>query len=181
MFNRNLAIAATIAAAAASNASAVAPTAPRAATTAPSAKPQQQTPTRAGVLKNLDASFKTIDSNGDGTLSAGELAAAEGKVQQQRILAIRQRVEGEFNKLDTNKDGSLSKAEFMAAAPTSASAAPNGTALVSQLDANKDGKVSADEYRNPMIARFDRIDTNHDGTLSATERQAAASQAPRKN
>lgn len=130
--------------------------------------------TRAGVLKNLDSNFKAIDTNGDGTLNSSELAVAEGKVQQQRLAAIRARVGNEFTKLDTNKDGQLSKAEFMAAAPQSASAAPNGANLVAQLDKNKDGKVSSDEYRTPMLSRFDAIDTNHDGALSATERQAAA-------
>ena len=86
------------------------------------------------LQKNLDSSFKTIDANGDGNLSPGELAIAEGKVQQQRIAALRGRIDGEFTKLDTNKDGSLSKAEFMAAAPTKASTAPNGAATASKLD-----------------------------------------------
>ena len=115
-----------------------------------------------------------IDANGDGTLSAAELAAAEGKVQQQRIAALRARVEGEFTKLDTNKDGSLSKPEFMAAAPQASSATPNGAAIVTQLDKNKDGKVTADEYRAPVLVRFDGLDTNHDGTLTQAERKAAA-------
>ena len=61
----------------------------------------------------------------------------------------------------------------MAAAPTTSSQAPNGAALLSQLDKNKDGKVSVDEYRAPILSRFDAVDTNHDGTISPTERQAA--------
>jgi hypothetical protein len=150
--------------------------APRAA--APAA---QSVPTRAMLLKNMDANFKLIDANGDGVLSQSELAAAEAKTQQQRLGAIRTRVDAEFTKLDTNKDGSLSKAEFMAAAPTSAGAAPNGSNILAQLDKNKDGKLSADEYRAPVLSRFDRMDTNHDGILSATERQAArATTTPRK-
>src|SRR5256885_8629802 len=143
--------------------------APRAAAPA-----QQAAPTRAGLIRGLDAAFKTIDTNGDGVVSAAEAQAAEGKVQQQRLAAIRGRVEAEFTKLDTNKDGQLSKIEFMAAAPTAPSTPPNGAAIVAQLDKNKDGKISADEYRAPRLAMFDRLDTNHDGTISATERQAAA-------
>jgi hypothetical protein len=67
----------------------------------------------------------------------------------------------------------LSKAEFMAAAPQAPATAPNGANVLGQLDKNKDGKVSADEYRAPVLARFDALDTNHDGVISATERQAA--------
>lgn len=131
---------------------------------------QQQT-TRANVLKGLDANFKAVDTNGDGNLSAAELAAAESKVQQRRIAALRTRYEGEFAKLDTNKDGQLSKAEFMVAAPNPSSATPNGAALVARLDSNKDGKVTSAEYRAPVLANFDKADTNKDGVLSQAERQ----------
>jgi hypothetical protein len=177
VFYRNLSIAA-LAAACASAAFAAAPT-PARPQAKPNAAAQQAPPTRAALLKSVDSNFKAIDSNGDGSLSAAELAAAEGKVQQRRIATMRSRVDSEFGKLDTNKDGQLNKAEFMAAAPTAASATPNGPAIVAQLDANKDGKVSADEYRGPMINRFDKLDSNKDGTLSPAERQAAA-QPPRK-
>jgi hypothetical protein len=155
-----------------------APQAPKAAAPATgSSAAQQATPTRAGVIKNLEATFKAVDTNGDGTLSQSELAAAEAKTQQNRLAAVRTRVEAEFNKLDTNKDGSLSKAEFMAVAPASAGASGNGANLLAELDKNKDGKVSPDEYRAPVLTRFDKLDTNHDGTISPAERQAAVSAA----
>lgn len=143
------------------------------------AKPatQQVAPNRTAVLKNLETSFKGLDTNGDGTLSQSEIAAAEAKSQQQRLTSVRSKIEGEFTKLDTNKDGQLSKAEFMAAAPKSAGAAPTGANLLAQLDKNKDGKVTPDEYRAPILSRFDRADANHDGTLSTAERQAAAAAA----
>ena len=130
-------------------------------------------PTRANLVKQTDGAFKSIDTNSDGTLSAAELGVAEGKVQQQRIAQLRGRAEAEFAKLDTNKDGQLNKAEFMAVAPAISSATPNGAAIVTTLDKNKDGKVTADEFRAPRLTAFDRIDANHDGTLSPAERQAA--------
>jgi Ca2+-binding EF-hand superfamily protein len=148
---------------------------PRATNAAPAAA--QTPPTRAGLLKNVDATFKALDTNGDGTLNSSEIAAAEVKSQQQRVTAARGRLDGEFAKLDTNRDGQLSKAEFMAIAPQASSAAPNPASIISQIDKNKDGKVSQDEYRAPMLARFDKLDTNHDGTISATERQAAQAAA----
>ena len=167
-----LTICATIAAAAAVPAWAVA---------AAPAKPAQsaQPPTRAALTKSIDASFKASDSNGDGVLSVQEVSAAEAKGLKQRVGVARQRMEQEFTKLDTNKDGQLSKAEFMAAAPTGPTTAPNGANILAQLDKNKDGKVSVDEYRAPLLGRFDAIDTNHDGTISNAERQAAAAKAKR--
>ena len=132
------------------------------------------------MVRNVDGNFKAIDTNGDGVLDSAELTAAEGKVQQQRIAQMRTRFEADFNKLDTNKDGSLSKVEFMAAAPHASSTPPNGAAVLGQLDRNKDGKVSADEYRGPIMARFDAIDTNHDGSISSAERQAAQARATKR-
>ena len=149
-----LAAAATLGAAAPAMASAAPTAAPKPA--APAAK-QQAAPTRAALLKGLDAGFKAIDTNGDGFLSAAEAQAAEGKVIQQRVARARTNVE----------------AEFMAAAPTGSNVKTDGAAIVTQLDKNKDGKISADEYRAPRLAMFDKLDTNHDGTISATERQAA--------
>jgi Ca2+-binding EF-hand superfamily protein len=82
-------------------------------------------------------------------------------------------MEGEFAKLDTNHDGQLSLAEFMAAAPKMPATLPSGAEMMAQLDKKHDGKVNLDEYRAPFLERFDKLDTNHDGIISATERQAA--------
>lgn len=159
------------------SASAAPAQAPRAA--APAAQAQQPA-TRAGVLKNVDAAFKSVDTNGDGLLTQAEIAAAEARNLQGRVAAARQRMEAEFTKLDTNKDGQLSKAEFMAAAPQAPTTAPNGADVLAVLDKNKDGKVALEEYRAPIIGRFDAIDTNHDGTISEAERKAAQAAAPKK-
>jgi Ca2+-binding EF-hand superfamily protein len=147
------------------------------AISAPAPAPQTL-PTRAALTKSADANFKAIDTNGDGVLSAAELTAAETKGLQQRLTAVRARLDTEFTKLDTNKDGQLSRTEFMAAAPQT-TGTPNGATLLTQLDKNKDGKITPDEYRAPILSRFDSIDTNHDGTISATERQAAQAQRKR--
>ena len=147
------------------------------AQTAPAA---QQTPNRPTLLRNLDSNFKLIDTNGDGTLVAAELAAAELKSQQQRMNAMRTQVEQRFTQLDTNKDGQLSKAEFMAVAPARPAAAGNGQNLLTPLDKNKDAKVTLDEYRAPILVRFDQMDTNKDGQISPAERQAATQTASRR-
>jgi hypothetical protein len=40
-------------------------------------------------------------------------------------------------------------------------------------DANGDGVVTKDEFVAGALARFDAGDTNHDGSLTPAERQAA--------
>jgi hypothetical protein len=134
----------------------------------------QATPNRATVIRGLDANFKAIDTNGDGTLNSAELAAAQTKAQQLQRANMRTRIDGQFTRLDTNKDGQLSRAEFLAAAPNPPATPANGANLVARLDLNKDGRVSADEYRSPILTNFDRMDTNRDGTVTPAERQAAA-------
>ena len=146
----------------------------------PAGQAAQAPPNRAAVVRNLDAAFKTTDTNGDGTLNAAELGVAESKVQQNRLGQLRRNYEAGFTRLDTNKDGQLSKAEFMVAAPNKPATPPNGAQTLAQLDKNKDGKASADEYRAPMLARFDALDANKDGTISAAERQAAQARATRR-
>jgi Ca2+-binding EF-hand superfamily protein len=126
----------------------------------------QQPVTRAQLIKNLDAQFKALDTNGDGVLSQSELAAAEAKSQQQRLAQIRAQMDAEFNRLDKDHGGTLTKAEFMAAAPQSPTTAPDVSADLGQFDKNKDGKVTFDEYQSVMLARFDAMDKQHKGSIT---------------
>ncbi len=41
------------------------------------------------------------------------------------------------------------------------------------LDRSGDGKISAIEFSEGMLARFDRMDLNHDGTVTSEERRSA--------
>ena len=127
--------------------------------------------TRNQLSTQLDNSFKTLDSNGDKTLSKAEIEAAQARSAAQVQAATAKRIETEFTRLDTNKDGQLSLAEVKAGAP-----APHlaGTSeMIQKLDTNKDGKVSQDEFRATPLANFDRLDSDKDGALSAEEQRAA--------
>ena len=174
MLHRHFALAALATIAAAS---------PAVAQTArPAAGAQPQTIARTAVASDLGATFKGLDTNGDGTLSQAEVAAAEAKVIQARVADIRARLEAEFNKADTNKDGQLSKAEFLAAGPQAPTTAPTGAEVLARLDKNKDGKVSLAEFSAKRLADFDALDTNHDGWLTEDEliagRRARGGAAP---
>lgn len=130
--------------------------------------------TRALLSSQLDANFKSMDSNGDKVLSVAEIEAVQ-KVQAAQVQAsISKRLDAEFARLDTNKDGHLTAAEFKAGAPSPR--VKPAAELLAQFDRNKDGKVTAEEHRATPLANFDRIDTNKDGTLSAQEQSAVRQQ-----
>jgi Ca2+-binding EF-hand superfamily protein len=152
---------------------------PAVATAPPVSAPAKAVPataskptTRAQFVATIQARFNAIDANHDGAIDPAELAAAQLKQVEQARLLQERRLDAEFTRLDTNRDGQLSKAEFMAAAPP---VQPRTTAqqIVAKVDSNKDGKISLQEYEARPLAAFADFDTNHDGTVSAAEIQAA--------
>jgi Ca2+-binding EF-hand superfamily protein len=138
------------------------------------ANAQQAAPkpvTRAELVAKLDSGFRDMDSNHDGVLSANEVQALQSKQLQELQVQARTKLQTQFKQLDTNKDGQLSFAEFAAVATVKANQTP--AQLIQQFDTNKDGKISADEFRNPRVAAFNKVDANHDGTVTPEELRAA--------
>jgi hypothetical protein len=45
------------------------------------------------------------------------------------------------------------------------------------MDSNRDGQVSATEHRAAMLVNFDRLDTDHNGTVTAAELKAGGAAA----
>ena len=131
-----------------------------------------QTVTRASVVSQLDATFKTVDTNHDGFISSAEMAVQQNKELQALQAQARAKLQQEFKQLDTNKDGQLSLAEFSAVATVKPSQTP--AQMVSTMDTNKDGKVSPAEFQAGRLALFDKVDANHDGTVTAEEMRRAA-------
>jgi len=138
------------------------------ATTAPTA-PQQIT--RAEVAQQVDAQFKSYDTNGDGKLTKAELDAVMAKALAAAQTQLREQMKADFDKIDTNHNGQISLAEFQAQQKLSVNPA-KADARFKELDANKDGVVSAVEYRNETLSQFDKLDTNKDGVVSAAEAEA---------
>jgi hypothetical protein len=71
-------------------------------------------------------------------------------------------MERRFRALDRNGDDMIDQTEL-----------PRRNARIKQLDRNGDGKVSAIEFSEGQLARFDRMDLNHDGTVTSEEQEAA--------
>jgi hypothetical protein len=129
--------------------------------------------TRAQISAQVDAAFATADKNHDGNLSLAELQELQNSELETVQAALRARVEAQFKALDTNKDGQLSLAEFSVATPN-VKVNETPQQVLEKFDANKDGKVTAEEFRAPRIAAFNKADLNHDGTLTPAELQAAS-------
>ena len=74
-------------------------------------------------------------------------------------------VERRFRRLDRNGDDYLTPDELPR---------PNDPAIMS-LDKDHDGRVSAQEFSQGMMARFDANDLNKDGTVTSNEFHVAKS------
>jgi hypothetical protein len=69
-----------------------------------------------------------------------------------------------FRALDRNADEYIDETEL-----------PSRSSRLRRLDRNKDGRISAIEFSEGMLGWFDRVDANHDGTITSDEREAARS------
>ena len=68
-------------------------------------------------------------------------------------------VERRFHTLDRDADGKITSDEL-----------PRSDSRLMALDLDKDGSISAIEWSEGMIGRFDKMDANHDGTVTSEER-----------
>ena len=130
-----------------------------------------------------DDLFSSIDTNGDGSISADELstflASATGdSTGADEFLAS----------LDTDGDGSISASEFEAGAPPPPPGSSSTTTglddLFSSIDTNGDGSISSDELTAFLATDSDdstsidqllaALDTDGNGSVSESEFEAGA-------
>lgn len=114
-----------------------------------------------------DKVFKTGDLNGDGSISKDELSKLLSNSSQSNTTA-----DDLMSALDTNKDGSISKTESDAAVDKAGqqrhAQGPPPPPPPSESSSSSSDKTSSNQI-------FDALDTNKDGTVSASELLAALS------
>jgi len=98
----------------------------------------------------------------------------DGKVSQAEYAAGSKTA---FTKLDANADGKVTAAEMDTAYTTSkpgvgAAKAPSSADRIKSLDTDGDGSLSATEHEASSRAMFEQLDTDKDGSLSAAEIKA---------
>lgn len=149
---------------------------------APASGPAHKGPpaNRAELRTMLEKHFDAADANRDGTVTPQERTAYRAQSRER----MRDHV---FARLDANKDGQISKAEFAALRPGGDHARGKGHGegrphrgmmhgkMMGGGDfaAMRDKPVTRAQFVDAGLARFDRVDTDHDGKISSAERDAA--------
>lgn len=83
-----------------------------------------------------------------------------------------QRADLMFQRLDANHDGVLTRDEAKQAGPATGRGGARVERLMTRLFSQGDSVTQA-QFQAQALARFDRQDLNHDGTVTADERQQA--------
>jgi EF hand len=108
-----------------------------------------------------------------GCSNDGDDAATQNAIMEYEPPTITSRadyggmIERRFQRLDADHTGELTRDELP----------PRFTAeTIARYDSDKDGKLDSGEWGKMMLDRFDRQDTNKDGTVTTQERQASRAQ-----
>lgn len=151
--------------------------------------------TRAEVIQRSDAAFARLDANHDGRFTRDEARA----LGEQRRERMRTRM---FERLDADHNGQISREEFAQGHRGPGRSGPGGPGPMAdggpdgppppdgpgmgrrhhrgpgmgmRMGARLFGEadfLTAEQFRTRALARFDRADANHDGTLTVAERRA---------
>lgn len=110
-----------------------------------------------------------------------------GWMQRDQTRAdAQQRADGMFQMLDTNKDGTVTKAEAQQALEQFEAARGGGGGegrgagriqRMIDLAFGSAQSITLQQFEAQALARFDRMDLDHNGTVTAAERQQARAQA----
>jgi Ca2+-binding EF-hand superfamily protein len=110
---------------------------------------------RDGPGPDRGAAFDRLDTNKDGTISRDEFMSAKPRIEERRMIVMREGAGG------------------VAGGPGKMRMHRMGMALHGRLfdkaDVNHDGKVSLQEATETALRHFDMADANHDGKITPDE------------
>ena len=151
-------------------------------TSAPAGGPGMSAPLdRAGLQTRLNQQFDARDANKDSMLSVEERKAHREESRERMQARM-------FERLDADKNGQISKEEFAArhGGPRGDKAGKrhghrgggmmSGGGMMMQrqlMSEYKDKAIPKAVFINAGLAGFDKMDTDRDGKISPTEREAA--------
>lgn len=138
--------------------------------------------TQAEFVQARVSRLTALDANHDGTVTAEELRAG-GQARRAEQATRR------FDRLDADKNGQISRAEFDAARPEHGARAARGEHRGPRMGHRRGGEgrgqghgpgqrvaqhgpIVIADVQTKLTEGFARLDTDHDGVLSPTERQA---------
>ncbi len=137
--------------------------------------------TRQQAIDHADQRFARLDLDHDGRATAEEARQAFAQRREERFGRA-------FERLDADRDGSLSRAEFEQGrerrAEQRGERGPRrgmrgrrhgGQGRHAERMFGEQGFVTREQMRERALARFDRLDQNRDGTLTASERRSGPS------
>jgi len=133
--------------------------------------------TKMEISEKLNADYKDMDSDQDGKVTEAEIDARLVKSAEARLAEIKKERDAAFARLDVNGDGNISRAEFDEKAKLPTIKEADAKPFLARFDANKDGSISLEEFRTPTMANFNKMDTNHDGTVTPAEANKAETAA----
>jgi Ca2+-binding EF-hand superfamily protein len=134
------------------------------------AQTQSNSVPRAQIVANAEREFVRIDTDKDSAISRAELDAFQSASILKTVDAANAAA---FARLDEDKNGQLSAREFGKINP-----APKADVTVAfRADTNKDNKISLAEHRAATVEKFNSLDGNKDGLLTAEEVRAASAAA----
>lgn len=141
--------------------------------------------TRQQAIEHADRMFDRLDANDDGRVTSEDGEARRAERRERRADRL-------FERLDLDRNGSITRAEVdQARAQHSERRAERGErrgmrghragrrgafGIRAQRLLGEQGFVTAEQFRERALARFDRADANRDGTLTAVERRDAREQ-----
>jgi hypothetical protein len=146
--------------------------------------------TRAQAIARSDQAFARLDANNDGRFTPDEARARGEQRREQHMTRM-------FDRLDADHNGSVTREEMAQAhrgGPGGPGAegrrggpggpgmhhrgpgGPGGPGMRGQRMFGEQGFVTREQFRERALARFDRADADHDGTVTGAERQAMRGQ-----